>query len=63
MSMLSPADPDAEGPHGAFNLGQLLGLHGLASLLPLLLIWAIAAAIWFSIARPRLARTQKSAPV
>src|ERR1700687_3019207 len=31
---------------GTFNLGQLAGLHGLASLLPLLLIWTIGLASW-----------------
>jgi len=31
---------------GAFNLGQILGLHGLASLIPLIAMWgAVAAAI------------------
>jgi hypothetical protein len=45
-SMLSPSDADAGGAHGAFNLGQLMGLRGLASLLPLLAVWGLAAAIW-----------------
>lgn len=31
---------------GAFNLGQLLGLHGLASLLPLFAMWTAAALLW-----------------
>jgi len=30
-------------PHAAWNLGELVGLRGLASLLPLALIWAAAA--------------------
>ncbi|HMB78787.1 MAG TPA: hypothetical protein VKI43_01920, partial [Vicinamibacterales bacterium] len=30
-------------PHAAWNLGEIAGLHGLASLLPLAIIWAIAA--------------------
>lgn len=30
-------------PHAAWNLGEVAGLHGLASLLPLGVIWAVAA--------------------
>ena len=43
ITMLTSSDIDAGGPHGAFNLGQIMGLHGLASLLPLLAIWVMAA--------------------
>jgi len=32
--------------HGAFNLGELMGLHGLWSLLPLLAVWVLAAWAW-----------------
>ena len=32
--------------YGAFNLGQLIGLHGLATLIPLLLLWGVAG--WLS---------------
>jgi hypothetical protein len=46
ISMLAPADGDARGAHGAFNLGQLVGLRGLASLLPLLAIWLMAGLAW-----------------
>jgi len=46
-SMLTPSE--AGSGFGAFNLGQLMGLHGLASLLPLLAIWGIAAALWWRI--------------
>jgi hypothetical protein len=43
--------------HGAFNLGELAGLHGLASLIPLLAVWALAAVLWVGINRvERLAR-------
>ena len=42
-SMLTTAE--AGSGYGAFNLGQLLGLHGLASLIPLLGIWGIAIMI------------------
>ncbi len=43
-SMLTPA----EGPdqYGAFNLGQLMGLRGLVSLLPLLAMWGVAGVAW-----------------
>jgi hypothetical protein len=40
-SMLLPSE--AFGSYGAFNLGQLIGLHGLASLIPLLLMWGTVA--------------------
>ncbi|MFZ0734166.1 MAG: hypothetical protein WAM79_17735, partial [Candidatus Sulfotelmatobacter sp.] len=45
-SMLTLAEAGAHGKYGAFNLGQLLGLHGLASLTPLLGVWALAAIAW-----------------
>ena len=45
-SMLAPFDADADDAPGAFNLGQLMGLHGLASLLPLLAVWALAGMVW-----------------
>jgi hypothetical protein len=38
---------ESNGGYGAFNLGQLIGLTGLASLLPLLLMWIVAGAIWW----------------
>lgn len=44
-SMLTVAEART-GDYGAFNLGQLLGLRGLASLIPLLVMWGIAAAFW-----------------
>ena len=37
--------------YGAFNLGQLLGLHGLASLIPLLAIWAVGVLLWWQMHR------------
>jgi hypothetical protein len=45
-SMLAPSDADAGGEHGAFNLGQLVGLRGLLSLLPLLLFWGLVTLAW-----------------
>jgi hypothetical protein len=50
-SMLTAAEA-ASGKCGAFNLGQLIGLHGLASLLPLFGVWATAAWIWRRIHPP-----------
>ena len=47
-SMLAPFDADSPGAHGAFNLGQLVGLRGLASSLPLQGIWVLAAYIWLT---------------
>jgi hypothetical protein len=52
-SMLTEAE-SATGHYGAFNLGELMGLHGLKSLLPLILVWAVASAIWV-----RMDRTAK----
>lgn len=43
-SMLTAAE--AKGKYGAFNLGQLIGLNGLASLIPLVVIWGLAAMGW-----------------
>lgn len=37
--------------HGAFNLGELAGLHGLFSLLPLVAMWALALWAWFRMER------------
>jgi hypothetical protein len=53
-SMLTTAE--SAGGYGAFNLGQLLGLQGLASLIPLLAIWGAAGVIW-----SRLSRSQRPA--
>jgi hypothetical protein len=49
-SMLTTAEA-ASGKFGAFNLGQLVGLHGLVSLLPLFGVWAAAAWLWHRIHR------------
>jgi 4-amino-4-deoxy-L-arabinose transferase-like glycosyltransferase len=38
-SMLMPGE--AHGAYGAFNLGQLIGLGGLASLVPLVVMWVL----------------------
>lgn len=44
VSMLTPAE--ASGGYGAMNVGQLIGLNGLSSLIPLLAMWGIAAIFW-----------------
>jgi hypothetical protein len=49
-SMLTVAEA-ASGRYGAFNLGQLLELRGLTSLLPLFGVWAVAAWQWRQIHR------------
>ena len=46
QSMLTVAEAGSSSLYGAFNLGQLAGLRGLASLIPLLAVWACAAAVW-----------------
>ncbi|HYM75454.1 MAG TPA: hypothetical protein VE377_05690 [Candidatus Dormibacteraeota bacterium] len=48
-SMLTAAE--AGGGDGAFNLGQRIGLHGIASLIPLLLVWGATAGIWLRFRR------------
>jgi hypothetical protein len=34
-------------PHASWNLGEIAGLHGLTSLLPLAFVWIVAAALLF----------------
>ena len=45
-SMLTAREDIPFGTHGAFNLGQLGGLHGMASLIPLLVVWGLAVVAW-----------------
>ena len=47
QSMLTVAEAGSTGRYGAFNLGQSVGLHGLASLIPLLSVWGAAALLWW----------------
>jgi hypothetical protein len=54
-SMLTLAE--ARGGYGAFNLGQLMGLRGLGSLIPLLVIWGVAGWVWL-----RMHRREKHLP-
>jgi hypothetical protein len=42
---------EANGGYGGFNLGHLIGLRGGVSLLPLLLMWGVAGAIWWRLRR------------
>jgi hypothetical protein len=57
MSMLMVSEGLTGHSHGAFNLGELAGLHGLTSLIPLLALWGLAAAVWAALNRTqRLAR-------
>jgi hypothetical protein len=46
-SMLTVTEAGA----GAFNVGQLVGLRGLGSLIPLLMVWAVAAMVWWRMDR------------
>ena len=48
-SMLTAGE--AGGRLGAFNLGRLIGLRGLGSLIPLFLIWGVAASVWWRMDR------------
>jgi len=50
-SMLKISEESSGHAHGAFNLGELAGLHGLSSLIPLLVMWALAAVFWAWIRR------------
>jgi hypothetical protein len=50
-SMLTVAEAGSNAEYGAFNLGQLVGLRGLASLIPLFAIWGVAALIWMRMRR------------
>jgi hypothetical protein len=43
--------------YGAFNLGELMGMHGLMSLIPLILVWVAAGAIWMRMERTAKERT------
>ena len=43
--MLTSSETETRG-HGAFNLGELVGLHGLTSLIPLFVLWGSAAFLW-----------------
>jgi hypothetical protein len=54
-SMLTVAEAGPSREYGAFNLGQLLGLRGLASLIPLLALWGLAALLWWRMHRSKLA--------
>jgi hypothetical protein len=46
QSMLTISEDPTGHAHGAFNLGELAGLHGLASLIPLFAAWGLAVFLW-----------------
>jgi hypothetical protein len=50
-SMLTAAEAGSGAQLGAFNLGQLIGLHGLESLIPLFAVWGVALLCWMRITR------------
>jgi hypothetical protein len=50
-SMLTVAEAGTSGNYGAFNLGQLMGLRGLAGLIPLLVVWTLAALLFWRLQR------------
>jgi hypothetical protein len=51
-SMLTVAE--SNGGYGAFNLGQVIGLRGFASLIPLFAIWGFGAVGWWRMRRGEL---------
>jgi len=50
-SMLTVAEAGSGARYGAFNLGQLMGMQGLASLVPLLGLWGVAGLLWWRMHR------------
>ena len=42
---------EAVGSYGAFNLGQLIGLRGLGTLIPLLAMWGGVGGLWLRLRR------------
>jgi hypothetical protein len=62
-TVLIPAEQGTTQVHGAFNLGQLAGPHGLASLIPLFVAWGGAAFLWIWIHRTDRTRRQARNPV
>jgi len=50
-SVLKVVEAGTSMEYGAFNLGQLAGLRGLASLVPLFVIWGVAGLLWWRMHR------------
>lgn len=50
-SVLTVAEAGSSREYGAFNLGTLIGLRGLASLIPLFAIWGVVAVLWWRMQR------------
>jgi hypothetical protein len=48
-SMLKLSENAGGQSYGAFNLGELIGMHGLPSLIPLFVIWGVAAFLWIQL--------------
>lgn len=61
-SMLTISEEPTGHAHGAFNLGELAGLHGLASLIPLLAVWGLAAVLWAWINRVEQLERHRTPP-
>jgi hypothetical protein len=60
LSMLTSAE-GLSGTTGSFNLAQLGGLHGLKSLLPLLMIWGIGIVLWSRMNRKESVQMENTA--
>ena len=60
--MLTISEEPTGHAHGAFNLGELAGLHGLASLIPLLAVWGLAAVLWAWINRVEQLERHRTRP-
>jgi hypothetical protein len=62
-AVLVPAEQGTNHVHGAFNVGELVGLQSLASLLPLLAGWSLAAILLVLANRAeKLTQPQSSEP-
>ncbi|MBV9574928.1 MAG: hypothetical protein JOY93_12815 [Acidobacteriales bacterium] len=53
-SVLTVSEVGASRAYGAFNLGELMKLQGLPSLVPLLTWWSLIAVVWFRLDRRRI---------
>jgi hypothetical protein len=57
-SMLTAAE--AVGGYGAFNLGELMGLHWIASVVPLMAMWGVAGVVWARLRRQKISESSTS---
>ena len=60
-SMLTLAEAGSSDRYGAFNLGELAGLRGLQSLIPLLAVWAMGGIAWMRMERHAQVSSGKNA--